>query len=229
MNHSSHKISSAQHQRDVFGVTVLKNSHPDIRRIKRETGVAAIHGNKFWNSTSLMIDYLSMFPPESADRKVTKKTANHKQWRILEIGCGWGISGIYCAKKFDAKVTALDADDSVFTYLQHHAQLNGVSITTLQCRYEKVTTAMLAKFDMVIGSDICFWDEMTAPLFNLMKRARKAGVKRIVMTDPGRPPFRTMAERCMEKLDGPDTEVVYDNWSVPHPYNTSGLVLDISQ
>lgn len=208
---------SDQYQREVFGITVLKNSHADIRRIKRETGTAAIHGNKFWNSTSLMIDYLSIFPPEG------------QAWRVLEIGCGWGISGIYCAKNFNAKVSALDADDSVFTYLQHHAQLNGVSITTVKCRYEKVTTEMLSKFDMIIGSDICFWDEMTTPLFNLTKRAHKAGVKRIVMTDPGRPPFRGMAEKCIEKLDSPNTEVVYDNWSVPHPYNTSGLVLDISQ
>jgi len=219
MNDSANKETPERHQRNVFGITVLKNSHADIRRIKRETGIATIHGNKFWNSTSLMIDYLSMFPPK-------------QHWRILEIGCGWGISGIYCAKQFDAKVTALDADDSVFTYLQHHAQLNGVNITTLQCRYEKVTTAMLSKFDMVIGSDICFWDEMTGPLFNLTKRARKAGVQRVVMTDPGRPPFRTMAEKCMEYFVSEQrseySDTVYDNWSVPHPYNTSGLVLDVA-
>ena len=198
------------HERDVFGITVLKNSHPDIRRIRRDAGEATIHGNKFWKSTSLMIDYLSMAPPE-------------KNWKILEVGCGWGISGIYCAKNFGSKVTALDADESVFTYLQYHAQLNGVSITTLKSRYEKVTVEMLSEFDMIIGSDICFWDEMAKPLFNLIKRAHKAQVKRVVMTDPGRPPFRTMAEQCMEKF-----AAVYDNWSVPHPYNTSGLVLDIA-
>lgn len=200
---------SQRYQRDIFGVSVLKNNHPDIRRIKRETGTATIHGNKYWKSTGLMIDYLSLAPPR-------------KNWRILEVGCGWGISGIYCAKNFNNKVTALDADDSVFTYLQHHAQLNGVSITTLKSRYEKVSTAMLSKFDMLIGSDICFWDEMAKPLFNLINRADKAGVQRIVMTDPGRPPFRSMAEQCMDKF-----EAIYDNWSVPHPHNTSGLVLDI--
>ena len=195
--------------RDIFGITVLKNNHPDIRRIKSDVGIATIHGNKFWNSTSLMIDYLNAAPPK-------------KRWRILEIGCGWGISGIYCAKHYQAKVTALDADDSVFAYLQHHAQLNGVTIQTRKSRYEKVTVGRLSQFDMVIGSDICFWDEMTKPLFNLINRAYQAGVKRVVMTDPGRSPFRTMAQRCIDKFDG-----VYDNWSVPHPYNTSGLVLDI--
>jgi predicted nicotinamide N-methyase len=197
------------HQRDVFGVTVFKNTHPDIRRIKREVGSAAIHGNKYWHSSALMIDYLMQTPPQ-------------KNWRILEVGCGWGISGIYCAKNFKSEVTALDADDTVFNYLNYHAMLNGVTITTTKIRYEKVTIDMLSKFDMVIGSDICFWDEMSLLLFNLIQRAYRAGVKRVVMTDPGRPPFRTMADKCVEKFD-----VVYDNWSVPHPYNTSGLVLDI--
>jgi predicted nicotinamide N-methyase len=200
---------TVSNKRDVFGVEVLKNNHPDIRRIKREVGTATIHGNKFWQSTSLMIDYLQAFPPR-------------KRWRILEIGCGWGISGIYCAKTFSNKVTALDADDSVFAYLQHHAELNGVRVDVVKSRYEKVSTAMLSEYDMVIGSDICFWDEMAKPLLNLVNRAYKAGVKRVVMTDPGREPFRIMADKCAKKFDA-----VYDNWSVPHPYNTSGLVLDI--
>ena len=201
-------------QRDIFGITVLNNSHGDIRRLRREHGQTRIHGNKFWKSTSLMIDYLQVAPP-SVDAS--------RPCRILEVGCGWGIAGIYCAKHFGAQVTALDADAAVFAYLNHHAALNQVNITTLKCRYEKVTTAMLAEFDLVIGSDICFWDEMTAPLFNLIKRAHKAGVGRVVITDPGRDPFRQMAERCLDKFEG-----LYDRWAVPHPYNISGLVLDIA-
>ncbi len=197
-------------ERDVFGIKVLKNNHPDIRAIKRQIGNATIHGNKFWRSTGLMIDYLNASPPP-------------KGWKVLEVGCGWGISGIYCAKNYQSSVTALDADETVFPYLHYHAELNDVEVATVKSRYEKVTTAMLSEFDMVIGSDICFWDEMASPLFNLVGRAYKAGIKRVVMTDPGRPPFRTMAEKCMNRYDA-----IYDKWSVPHPNNTSGLVLDIS-
>ncbi len=195
--------------RDVFGLCVLKSNHADIRRLKRENQAASIHGNKFWKSTSLMIDYLNIAPP-------------NKQWRILEVGCGWGISGIYCAKTFGSRVTALDADASVFPILHHHAHINDVEITTIDARYEKASKAMLSEFDMVIASDICFWDEMEGLVFNLINRAHQAGVKRVVMTDPGRPPFRKMAERCCEKF-----AAIYDHWSVPHPNNTSGLVLDI--
>lgn len=195
--------------RDVFGIIVRKNSHKDIRRLKRQSAGASIHGNKYWSSTSLLIDYLEANPPP-------QKT------RILEIGCGWGISGIFCAKRYQSIVTSLDADSSVFPFLEYHAGINGVNVQTTVLRYEKITVEMLTNFDMVIASDICFWDEMTQPLTNLIHRCYKAGVQRVVMTDPGRQPFRDMAEVCAEAYDA-----IYENWSVPHPYNVSGLVLDI--
>ncbi|EGG95203.1 hypothetical protein IMCC1989_1457 [gamma proteobacterium IMCC1989] len=195
--------------RDIFGVLVRKNSHKDIRRLKRESSVATIHGNKFWKSTSLLIDYLESSPPKP-------------NMRVLEIGCGWGIGGVFLAKNYDATVTALDADESVFPYLHYHADINGVNVTTVKERYENVSVDMLSEFDMVIASDICFWDEMTKPLSDLIHRCYQAGVERVVMTDPGRQPFRDMAEECFEKY-----AAIYENWSVPHPYNISGLVLDI--
>ncbi|MFL0809277.1 MAG: methyltransferase [Agarilytica sp.] len=195
-------------QREAFGLTILKNSHPDIRKIRKETGHPSIHGNKFWKSTFLLMDYLNEYPP--------KKGA-----KILEIGCGWGLGGIYCAKAFKARVVSLDADDTVFPYLEHHAKINKVESNTWKCRYEKVRKEDLKDFDLMIGADICFWDEMVKPLYNLTKRAREAGV-RVVMTDPGRPTFRELAEKSADKMGA-----VYDNWSTPHPYNFSGLVLDV--
>ncbi|MFT7224381.1 MAG: putative nicotinamide N-methyase [Cellvibrionaceae bacterium] len=156
-----------------------------------------------------MIDYLNVHPPK-------------KRWRILDVGCGWGISGIYCAKNFAAKVTGLDADDTAFAFLDFHAELNGVKVITLKSRFEKMTVARLADYDMIIGSDICFWDEVTNALYHMINRARRLGIKRVVIADPGRSPFRQMAEKYQEKH-----EVVYDNWSFPHPINISGLVLDV--
>lgn len=195
--------------RDVFGIIVRKNSHKDIRRLKRHSAGASIHGNKYWPSTSLLIDYLKDNPPA-------------QNLRILEIGCGWGIGGIFCAKHYHAAVTSLDADNSVFPFLDYHAQLNDVVVKTLVLRYEKITIDMLKNFDIVVASDICFWDKMTQPLTNLIHRCYKAGVQRVVMTDPGRQPFRDMAEVCAKTYNA-----IYENWSVPHPYNVSGLVLDI--
>ena len=198
-----------QHERQAFGLTICKNSHPEIRKLRRQVGDAEIHGNKFWKSTFLLMDYLREYP--------IKKRAN-----VLEIGCGWGLGGIFCAKEFDAKVTSLDADDSVFPFLKLHAQRNGVDVATWHSRYEKVRVADFENFDLVIGADICFWDAMSDLVFNLVRRAHRSGSTRVVMTDPGRPPFRAMAERAVHAL-----EADYTDWFVQHPYNASGLVLDV--
>ena len=201
-------IETTQHSRHAFGMTILKNSHPDIRKLKRLTGNASIHGNKFWKSTFLMMDYLSVFPP-------------HTGAKVLEVGCGWGLAGIYLAKHFQCELTSLDADRSVFPYLKLHAKLNQVSLETWCARYENIRKRDLAEFDLVIGADVCFWDEMTKPLYNLIRRSHQVGT-RIVMTDPGRSPFREMSSLCVDNF-----ECAYENWSVPHPHNSSGLVLDV--
>lgn len=203
-------MNDNKHERNAFGLTVLKNSHPDIRKIKKDSGEPSIHGNKFWKSTYLLIDYLKENPPK-------------KRAKILEVGCGWGLAGIFCAQEFGAKVTALDADDAVFPYLKHHAKLNGAKVKTWKCRYENVRKQDLEEFDLLIGADICFWDSMVKPLFNLTKRAYSRDV-RVIMTDPGRPTFRELSEKAVDKLDA-----YYDDWVAPHPYNASGLVLDVDK
>ncbi len=195
-------------ERTAFGLKILKNSHPEIRRLRSQTGTPSIHGNKFWKSTFLLMDYLQQHPPK-------------KRTRVLEIGCGWGLGGIFCAREFDANVTSLDADDTVFPYLEHHARLNQAKVKTWKCRYENVRKADLADFDVMIGADICFWDSMVKPLYNLTRRASASGV-RVVMTDPGRPTFRELSEKAADKLDA-----YYDNWVTPHPHNATGLVLDV--
>lgn len=174
-------------ERNIAGLTVLKNAHPAIRRLKRNTSETSLHGNKYWNSCQLLIDFLHRHPPP-------------RNIEVIEVGCGWGIGGIYCARNFDSRVTALDADAAVFPYLELHAEINQVSVELLHRRYEQLRTARLAGFQMLIGSDICFWENLSAPLFNLVRRARRAGVKRIVLADPGRDPFFEMAENCCSRL-----------------------------
>ncbi|MFC6631890.1 class I SAM-dependent methyltransferase [Microbulbifer taiwanensis] len=201
-------MTSPQLSRRLFGLTVRQNAHPDMRRLRRETGDASLHGNKFWKSSCLMMDYLKRHP--------LKKGA-----RVLDLGCGWGLGGIFCAVQFDAKVTGLDADPSVFPFLHYHAELNGVSVDTWRCYYERVTKADLAGFDALIGTDICFWDKLENPLYNLTRRALQSGVKRVVLADPGRTPFVRLAVRAHEKLGAE-----FLNWQVTRPMKASGCIMD---
>ncbi|GAA5524529.1 hypothetical protein Maes01_01086 [Microbulbifer aestuariivivens] len=200
-------MSSENHTRELFGLVVRQNAHPDMRRLRREAGDPSLHGNKFWKSSCLTMDYLKRHPLERGAR-------------VLDLGCGWGLGGIFCAKQFAARVTGLDADPSVFPFLDYHAQLNEVSVDTWRCRYERVTTADLSRFDAVIGTDICFWDKLEPALYNLTRRALKAGVSRVVLADPGRSPFRRLAERAEEKLGAE-----YREWEVRRPMKASGCLM----
>ena len=118
----------------------------------------------------------------------------------MELGCGWGLASIYLNKEFGSSVVGVDADDEVFPYLDLHADINKAKVETLQKRFEKITTKELAQYDVLIAADVCFWDELTDIHFNLIKRALKAGVKKVVYADPERSPFLELAERCSEKL-----------------------------
>jgi predicted nicotinamide N-methyase len=131
------------------------------------------------------MDYLQKHPPEHSDS-------------VIDVGCGWGISGIWCAQNLQADVTSVDADPNVYPYLDAVAELNGVTTTPLVSKFEQLSVSQLAKFDMLIAADICFWDELAEPVSNLVDRAVEAGVKRILIADPKRPPFFVMADHCVE-------------------------------
>lgn len=201
---------TTQHTREAFGIQYLTSSHKDIRRLRKAQGVAELHGNKVWKSALVLMDYLRECPLAPGSR-------------VLELGCGWGLSGIFCAKIFDAEVVSLDADESVFPFVELHAALNGVTAHTYCARFEDLTVEALSGFDAIIGADICFWDEMVGPLEHVLDCALAAEVGRIVLTDPGRPTFRALANAMEESYE----DVVYTDWDVPEPHNLWGLVLDI--
>ncbi len=201
------KTVSSTKSRQAFGITILKKSHAEIRRLGEEHYQPSIHGHKFWRTSYLLMDYLSKSPPVPGAR-------------VIDIGCGWGLSGIYCAKTFDAQVTGVDADSDVFPYLQAHARINGVKINTLKQRFERLTDADLEGFDLLIGSEICFWDSMEDSMFELIKQAKALTLDNIVLADPGRKSFMNLAQRCKSAFDAQLLE-----WYVTEPKWTYGHIL----
>ncbi len=191
------------------GIKMLTTSHPAIRRIKRTDVHPSLHGNKLWKSSFLLMDYLKKHPPEHVGR-------------VMDAGCGWGTSGIFCAKHFRSEVTSVDADDNVFPYLLANADANGVSVQPLQSRFEKITTRQLQGLDLLIAADICFWDELVNPVFNLVKRAVNAGVKKIVIADPERSTFFDMAHRCEDTFCAEILE-----WKTRRPVQARGALMII--
>ena len=189
------------------GVKIPTGSHPEIRRVKREGIQPSIHGNKLWKSSCLLIDYLKKNPPEHYGR-------------VMDVGCGWGIAGIWCAKHLGSEVISVDADPDVFPFLDATAAINGVTTEHRVSRFEKLSKPKLKGVDMLIAADICFWDELVDPVTNMVNRAVKAGVKQILIADPERAPFFEIAERC---ADAHCAEVV--EWRTRSPIKASGSIM----
>ncbi|MGV6807961.1 MAG: class I SAM-dependent methyltransferase [bacterium] len=180
--------SKSDHYLQYKGVKSLKNSHPEVKKLKREGVYYSAHGNKVWRSSFVLMDYFTSYPLG-------------KGQRVMDAGCGWGLSGIFLAKHFGARVTGVDIDPQVEPFLKLQARINKVDVDFKKQRFEKITRKDLSHFDAVVGADICFWDELTPVLFKLIRRARKAGVERVVIADPGRPPFWELADLCAEAFD----------------------------
>ncbi len=191
-----------------YGIYFLESKHRLIRRLKKAYQ-PSVHGHKAWNASFLLMDYLQHEPLA-------------KRSRVLEVGCGWGPGAVFCASRFKARVTALDIDKDVFPFLDVMAALNDVDIAHMTSRFEKLTAEDLSAFDVVVGSDICFWDKMIKPLNRLVSRALDGGVKRFIITDPGRPPFYEFCDLARKKHD-----VELMEWYATEPEYFAGEVVEI--
>jgi predicted nicotinamide N-methyase len=191
-----------------YGLRLLLSRHPEIARLKRKH-TPSVHGNKPWNTSWLLIDHI---------RKIRLEPGS----KILEIGCGWGTTGIFCAKKFAAAVTAVDIDPDIYPYLDLHARINKVKVEFLNKGFDKISSRRLRGVDMIIGSDICFWDNLIDPLRRLIQRARRASVGRILIADPGRPTFDSLVESLTPKRG---VEVL--DCEIKKPRRLSGKILQI--
>ena len=183
-----------------LGISALRSTHPEVRKLKRQQSGHSAHGNKVWRSSFVLMDYLTTYPPKPESQ-------------ILDVGCGWGLTSIFLAKEYAANVTGLDIDSGVEPFLQLQAQVNQCEIN-FQCGgFESLTETELSAFHLIVAADICFWDEMVDPLLDLFRDALAAGVKRIVIADPGRPPFWSLCEHAVETLDAEIvTRRIYEPW-----------------
>lgn len=202
MSHASPK------ERACHGVRFYQSRDPEIRALKREHSPDGF-GYRIWTSCWLLMEYLKdLRLPEGL--------------RVMDVGCGWGLAGIYCAKVLGASVTAVDADPEVFPFLRLHAELNDVELEILERRLEDLTAVDLAGIDLLIGADICFWDEMLQPMLDLVDRALTAGVGLILISDPGRGSFNDLAEACAQHHDA-TTRSFY----TLRPYPLQGRILRV--
>ena len=68
-------------------------------------------------------------------------------------------------------MTAVDSDPEVFPFLDLHAEINRVEIMTMKRGLGGVAVEDLRDFNVLVGADICFWDNLTPVLKRLINRA----------------------------------------------------------
>jgi len=171
------------------GIKILSPQHPSIQALLAQNLEPVMHGDKVWDSTYVMMDYFTASPPPVGAR-------------LMDVGCGWGLLSVFAAKKLGMEVIAVDADSDVLPFAELHAEINNTHIALLRKRFENITTADLRGVHTLVGTDICFWDELQPILYNLIRRALKAGVEQIIFADPGRGPFHDLSDRCEFHLNG---------------------------
>lgn len=201
--------SKKRRLRSIHGIKIPYADHNELRRLKRAFRPWN-HGHKIWPASWLLIDYI-------------RRTRAASGRRVMDLGCGWGLSGIYGAKKQNASVTCVDMDPDVYPFLELMAKLNGVQVDFFNLEIKQIRKDLLRRFDVLIGADICFCDSLIDPLKKLFFRAKAASVKQIVISDPGRWPFDDLSAHFIRR-----TGAAVLDWEIKKPQRAAGRILTIS-
>lgn len=104
--------------------------------------------------------------------------------RILEVGCGIGLSSIVLNQRH-ADITATDYHPKVESFLNRNTQLNN----NKDIHFERVDWnddhSELGHFDLIIGSDLLYEDQHISLLARFINRHANPNCK-VILVDPGR-------------------------------------------
>ncbi|MGE0040422.1 MAG: methyltransferase [Vicinamibacterales bacterium] len=170
--------------REHLGTKVYMGSHPALRPYLRHALRPQEFGDRVWPAALCAMAHVAVEPSD----------------RVLEIGCGWGIVGIHVARTFGARVTCTDADPRLRPFVEAHAALNGVSVPFEVRSFGELADRPLDA-DVIVGSDICYSEEVVGELARLVDAAARGRVRRVVIADAARPDFGSLVQHCQARYD----------------------------
>ena len=91
-----------------------------------------------------------------------------KDARILEIGCGFGLTGIV-ACRMGAKVIFTDVEQDALRFAHHNADQNGVKENTDFVQMDWNTPCFNSKFRYILAADVIYEDHHWEPIVTLLQ------------------------------------------------------------
>ena len=104
--------------------------------------------------------------------------------RILEVGCGIGVSSILLNKR-NADITATDYHPSASEFLERNRKLNDLEPINFVRADWSETTNGLGLFDVIIGSDVLYDEFSIKDLASFIERHSKLCCE-VILVDPAR-------------------------------------------
>jgi ETFB lysine methyltransferase len=107
-----------------------------------------------------------------------------KDKRILEIGCGIGLTSLMLNQR-NADITATDYHPEVESFLEQNVALNkGATIPFVRTGWAD-DLSELGEFDLILGSDLLYEDEHADLLSRFIDQHAKPDCE-VIIVDPGR-------------------------------------------
>jgi predicted nicotinamide N-methyase len=116
--------------------------------------------------------------------------------KVLELGCGTAAPGI-ALERAGASVVCTDFDYTTLEMARHNAEINGCASIKL-AYLDWYQPDLEEDFDLVIGSDIVYFEKSFKPLMEVMKKYGSGGEK-VIFSDQGRPQMDSFLEMCGEE------------------------------
>jgi len=104
--------------------------------------------------------------------------------RILELGCGLGLSSLVLAHR-GANVVASDHHPLAESFLAYNAGLNDLPAVHYRDLPWEMPDTSLGRFDLIIGSDVLYERGHGVQIAAVMERHAKPTAE-LLLTDPGR-------------------------------------------
>jgi len=150
-----------------------KNQFSDPNGEALELGISSALWPMFgviWPSSMVLAHYISTFETQGK--------------RILEIGCGMGLSSLLLNKQ-KADITATDYHPEANHFLQRNAALNSDKEIAFERTNWIDASDKLGCFDLIIGSDLLYEDNHIKELAKFIENHSNDSCE-VILVDPGR-------------------------------------------